>query len=328
MVSKHLTRSNLKSRVKSRTKSRKLQPPIHKNDPRVLGAGSAKFAWKMYPTNQVAVINAFDSQILKSKPTSWKFKEWLAYYTEDMKREYLFTDYVHRVFGTLIPRVFLFEEDLFYDRKFRYQKELCLPIEKDESLFDYMFTLEDVLLDHGWVYMDMKDANLGIRNGTLCLVDTDPSHFYRIPKGLVPYFRVACYMVILLTTHYLPDEVLTKKMRDLGLDLETLQETYDFFASLTQNDLDELVAYGNRFLGKEAFTLTSVVNPKDFMDTYGEGDALGIFKDLLKVKILTPLVSSTRYRSTARNTIMKTNERGANERGANERGATVKGTKF
>jgi len=64
------------------------------------------------------------------------------------------------------------------------------------------------------------------------------------------------------------------------------------------------------------------------MDTYGEGDALGIFKDLLKVKILTPLVSSTRYRSTARNTIMKTNERGANERGANERGATVKGTKF
>jgi hypothetical protein len=261
----------------------------------------------MYPTNQVAVINAFDSQILKNKPKSWKFKDWLAYYTEDMKREYLFTDYVHRLFGSLIPRVFLFEEDLFYDRKFRYQKELCFPVEKEESLFHDMFTIEDYLLDHGWVYMDMKDANLGIRNETYCLVDTDPSHFYRIPDGLIPYFRVACYMVILLTTHYLPDEVLTKKMKELGLDLDTLEETYDFFASLTQNDLDDLVVYGNTFLD-EAFTLTSVVNPKDFMDTYGQDNALGIFKHLLKVKP-THLVSSTRYRSTARNTIMKTNER-------------------
>lgn len=311
------SKSGTKSRVKSRTKSRKVQPPIHKNDPRVLGSGSSKFAWKMYPTNQVAVINAFDSQILKNKPKSWKFKDWLAYYTEDMKREYLFTDYVHRIFGTLIPRVFLFEEDLFYDRKFRYQKELCLPVEKNEPLFHYMFTLEDYLLDHGWVYMDMKVANLGIRNQALCLVDTDPSHFYRIPDGLIPYFRVACYMVILLTTHYLPDEVLTKKMKELGLDLDTLEETYDFFASLTQNDLDDLVVYGNTFLD-EAFTLTSVVNPKDFMDTYGEDNALGIFKHLLKVK-LTP--SKRTGRTRGRNSVMETKGRGTNM-------PTVRGTQF
>jgi len=113
-------------------------------------------------------------------------------------------------------------------------------------------------------------------------------------------------MVILLTTHYLPDEVLTKKMKELGLDLDTLEETYDFFASLTQNDLDDLVVYGNTFLD-EAFTLTSVVNPKEFMDTYGQDNALGIFKDLLKVK-LTP--SKRTGRTRGRNSVMETKGRG------------------
>ena len=90
-------------------------------------------------------------------------------------------------------------------------------------------------------------------------------------------------MIILLVTHYLPDEVLTNKMKDLNLDMETIEETYDFFASLTEDDLNELVVYGNSFLD-EAFTLTKVVNPKDFMDAYGHGDPLGIFRDLLKVE--------------------------------------------
>jgi len=173
MASKSRTKTP-RTRVKTRTQTRKVWPPVKKNDPRVLGSGSSKFAWKMYPTNQVAVINSFDSQILKNKPKSWKFKDWLAYYTEDMKREYLFTDYVHRVFGTLIPRVFLFEEDFFYDRKFRYQKEICLPVEKNETIFHAMFKIEDYLLAKRWAYIDMKDLNLGILNGKYCLVDTDP----------------------------------------------------------------------------------------------------------------------------------------------------------
>jgi len=324
------THTKTRTRVKTRTKTRKVRPPIHKNDPRVLGAGSSKFAWKMYPTNQVAVINAFDSQILKNKPNNWKFKEWLAYYTEEMKREYLFTDYLHTLFGTLIPRVFLFEEDLFIDRKFRYQKELCFPVEKEESLFHDMFAIEEHLLDQGWVYMDMKHANLGIRNKTYCLVDTDPSHFYRIPDALVPYFRVAAYMIILLVTHYLPDEVLTKKMKDLNLDMETIEETYDFFRTLTEDDLNELVVYGNTFLD-EAFTLTKVVNPKDFMDAYGDGDPLGIFKHLTRVK-LTP--SKRTGRTRARNSVMDTKGTGTKGTGPNIKPTrntnmpTVKGTRF
>ena len=318
--------NHARTRVKTRVKTRKVLPPIDAKDPRVLGAGSSKFAWKMYPTNQVAVINAFDTQILKNKPKSWKFKDWHAYYTENMKREYLFTDYLHTVFGTLIPRVFLFEEDLFYDRKFRYQKELCFPVEKDETLFHDMFTIEDYLLDQGWVYMDMKHANLGIRNETYCLVDTDPCHFYRIPDALVPYFRVACYMVILLTTHYLPDEVLTKKMKDLGLDMETLEETYDFFRTLTQKDLDELVAYGNGFLDK-AFTLMELVNPKDFIDAYGEEDALGIFKRLTQVKTLTASNPKSSRRYKARNSVTGTNVKPS--RMTNRPTVrTVKGTRF
>jgi len=306
--------SKTHAKTRTRVRTRKVRPPIHAKDPRVLGAGSSKFAWKMYPTNQVAVINAFDSQILKNKPKNWKIKDWLAYYTEEMKQEYLFTDYLHKLFGTLIPRVFLFKEDFFLDRRFRYQKELCLPVEKGETLFHDMFTIEDYLLDQGWVYMDMKHANLGIRNETYCLVDTDPCHFYRIPDALVPYFRVAAYMVILLVTHYLPDEVLTKKMKDLGLDMETLEETYDFFASLTEDDLNELVVYGNTFLD-EPFTLTKVVNPKDFMDAYGGGDPLSIFKHLTRVKLTPSRPKSGRTR--ARNSVMGTKGTGAKGTDAN-----------
>ncbi len=282
MATKHLT----KSRVKTPTKTRKVRPPIHKNDPRVLGEGYSKFAWKMYPTNQVAVINSFDHQILGQKPNGWKFKDWLASYTEKMKLEYMFTDYVHRLFGELIPRVFLFKEDFFYDRKFRYQKELCLPVEKNETLFHAMFKIEDDLLAQGWAYIDMKALNLGILNGKYCLVDTDPFQFYRIPDVWNHHFKVACYMIILLVSDYLPDEVLTKKMKDLNLDMDTLEETYYFFESLTEEHLHALVAYGNHFLDKEDFTLTSVINPKNVIDWYGHDNALGILEYLLKVEYM------------------------------------------
>jgi hypothetical protein len=285
MASKSGTKTP-RTRVKTRTQTHKVWPPVKKNDPRVLGEGYYKFAWKMYPTNQVAVINSFDEQILRQKPKGWKFRDWLASYTEKMILEYQFTEYVHRIFGRLIPRVFLFkkEEYFFYDRKFRYQKEICLPVEKNETIFHAMFKIEDYLLDQGWAYIDMKDLNLGILNGKYCLVDTDPFQFYRIPDVWNHHFKVACYMIILLVSDYLPDEVLIKKMRDLNLDLKTLIETYKFFESLTEEHLHALVAYGNRFLDKEDFTLTSVINPKNVIDWYGHDNPLGIFKHLLKVE--------------------------------------------
>ena len=276
--------SKTHTKTRTRVRTRKVWPPVKKNDPRVLGEGYYKFAWKMYPTNQVAVINSFDHQIRRQKPNGWKFIDWLASYTKKMKLEYMFTHYLGTLFGELIPRVFLFKEDPFYDRKFRYQKELCLPVEKNETLFDYMFVLEKYLLSKGWAYIDMKDSNLGILNGKYCLVDTDPFQFYRIPDDLNHHFRFACYMIIILVTDYLPDEVLRKKMKDLKLDMDTIEETYNFFKSFTEKDLNGLVDYGNDFLEKEDFTLTSVINPKNVIDWYGYDKALDIFRDLLKVE--------------------------------------------
>ena len=264
---------------------RHLRPPFTKTDPRVLGFGSSKFAWKIQPTNQTVVVNSFDSQILGSKPEGWKFTAWYHYYMERMKQEYLFTKYVRKQFGDLIPRVALFEDNLFPDRKFRYQKELCENVHMDEPMLQYLFTVVDYLLDHGWVYLDMKSSNLGIREDTngrhLCLVDTDPSHFYRVPDVWNVAFREVSYMILLLTTRpYLPAHVLRKAMDDRGLTLATFRNTYDFFATFTEEDLENLVAYGNERLVGEAFRITTVTSPKDFLDTYGHGDPLGMLDRL------------------------------------------------
>jgi hypothetical protein len=361
---------------------RDLRPPFTKTDRRVLGFGSSKFAWKIQPTNQTVVVNSFDSQILGSKPEGWKFTAWFHYYMERMKQEYLFTVYVQKKFGDLIPRVALFEKDLFPDRKFRYQKEFCKNIHMDEPMLQYLFTIEDYLLDHGWVYLDMKPSNLGIREDTngrhLCLVDTDPAHFYQVPDVWNVAFRNAAYMVLLLTTRdYLPAHVLRKAMDDRGLSMNIFRKTYEFFTTFTDKDLDNLVDYGNERLagdpeagepltdtplvGKplvgKPFRLTSVTSPKDFLDTYGNGDPLGVLERLcvdekpegiaepvsiptvkLTVKTSMNTVKTSmkpsmkprtkpRERITAKNNVIRgTNERVTNERVTNARGTNARGT--
>jgi len=120
-------------------------------------------------------------------------------------------------------------------------------------------------------------------------------------------------MIILLVSDYLPDEVLTKKMRDLNLDMKTLIETYNFFESLTEEDLHALVAHGNTFLEKENFTLTSVINPKNVIDWYGYDNPLGIFKYLLKVEDMPS--KPTEWSSG--NSVLETKETGSNGTSSN-----------
>ena len=359
------------STLKQRDEKRDLRPPFTKTDRRVLGFGSSKFAWRIQPTNQTVVVNSFDSQIIGSKPEGWKFTDWFRYYMKRMKQEYLFTVYVQKKFGDLIPRVALFEKGLFPDRKFRYQKEFCKKIHMDEPMLQYLFTIEDYLLDHGWVYLDMKPSNLGIREDTngrhLCLVDTDPAHFYQVPDVWNVAFRNAAYMILLLTARdYLPAHVLRKAMDDRGLSMNIFRKTYEFFTTFTDKDLDNLVDYGNERLAGDPdareplvgkpFRLTSVTSPKDFLDTYGNGDLLGVLERLCldekpesiaepgsipTVKLTVKTVKTSmkpsvktvktsmkpsvkpgekpRARITAKNNVIRgTNARGTNEMVANE----------
>jgi len=172
-------------------------------------------------------------------------------------------------------------------------------------------------------------------------------------------------------------------MDDRGLSMNIFRKTYEFFTTFTDKDLDNLVDYGNeRMAGDpdareplvgnpltgeplvgtplvgEPFRLTSVTSPKDFMDTYGHGDPLGVLermcldekpesiaepgsiptvkltvktvKTSMKPSVKTSMKPSVkpRTRITAKNNVIRgTNEMVANEMVTNERKG-IKGTRF
>ena len=55
-----------------------------------------------------------------------------------------------------------------------------------------------MLIDNGWVYLDMKPDNLGTLQEKIMIIDTDPISFYMIPEKHRPFYRECCHMIILL----------------------------------------------------------------------------------------------------------------------------------
>jgi hypothetical protein len=152
--------------------------------------------------------------------------------------------------------------------------------------------------------------------------------------------------------------------------MNIFRKTYEFFTTFTDKDLDNLVDYGNERLAGDPdareplvgtpFRLTSVTNPKDFLDTYGHGDPLGVLERLcvdekpesiaepgsiptvkLTVKTVKTSVKPSvkpsvktvrtsmkpRARITAKNNVIRgTNEMVANEMVTNARGTNARGT--
>jgi hypothetical protein len=255
---------------------RTLVPPKDNRDPNVLGAGGSKFAWKSDRFRGV-VINSFDEQRRFAQPRGVSWGDWNIQYNKDMKTEYEFTKYIRGIFGDVIPWVDPIPSYLFNDRKFRYQKEECGKVKMNLHFFDVMFRFQDVLLDEGWVFLDMKPDNLGthITGGKekFCLVDTDPRHFYRVPPHMLPHFRVASYMIILLVTRLcnVPRDLLLQKMREKGLTADVMRFTYNYLHLVKMNDV---TTYGNSFLTNETFTLTDTENPLALIGVYGHQQGL------------------------------------------------------
>jgi len=253
-----------------------LVPPKDSRDPNVLGAGGSKFAWKSDRFRGV-VINSFDEQRRFAQPRGVSWVDWNIQYNKDMKTEYEFTKYIRGIFGDVIPWVDHIPSSLFNDRKFRYQKEECGKVKMNLHFFDVMFRFQDVLLDEGWVFLDMKPDNLGthITGGKekFCLVDTDPRHFYRVPRHMLSHFRVASYMIILLVSRLcnVPRDVLLQKMREKGLTADVMRNTYNYLHLVVMNDV---TTYGNTFLTNETFTLTDTENPLALIGVYGHQQGL------------------------------------------------------
>jgi hypothetical protein len=133
-----------------------------------------------------------------------------------------------------------------------------------------------MVLSKGWVFLDMKPDNIGLRktpNRSLCLIDTDPCCFYKVPPQILEHFRVASYMVILLISliHRIPNQVMIEKMIEKGLTLDTIEKTYVYFKRI---DMKPIEVYGNLFLRRERFELTDLQSPTLYIDHYGAGQRL------------------------------------------------------
>ena len=258
-------------------------PPVRGvKDPRVLGTGTSKMVWQIRPDDDFAVINAYDDQRMHNLSDLWTLEEKVDYSNKKIMREYDFTQYVRKLFGDLIPKVYPFRPGMFQDNKFRYAKELCEPVVRDNSLFYEMIRISEEVLEKGWIYLDMKPANLGLRNGKTCILDTDPASFYRFPPELKPYFTLCSYMIILLISRnhapYISETTLVKFILEKNILFSDFEEVYRINLPVKQ-----LAEYGN---------MTSVMKPRDFFDaygTYGGKGPLYVLKQLTDLTIEHPV---------------------------------------
>lgn len=256
-----------------------LKPPTSQHHPSVLGAGSTKFAWKSDYLKGV-VINSLDWQRTQQKPEGMPMYRWNIEYDDKMKTEFAFTKYVRKIFGGLIPWVKTIPSHYFNDIKFRYEKEFCYEVDiyspKEKlKFFHEMFAIEDTVLAKGWVFLDIKPDNVGIHKdtyrGTLCLIDTDPCHFYRVPPDMIEHFRVASYIIIFLISlrMRIPEDIMVEKMKEKGITKERMELTYQYFKNLEPVDMENIGYYGNKFLRDEPFKIKGLLNPRLFIHGYG-----------------------------------------------------------
>jgi hypothetical protein len=263
-------------------------PPVRgKKDPRILGTGTSKMVWQIRSSDDFAVINAYDDQRFAFLPEGLTLEEKIVQSNKKIMQEFHFTQYVREIFGDLIPKVYLFRVGMFQDNKFRYAKELCEPVVKNDALFYDMIRIAEDLLDQGWVYLDMKPANLGIRKGKTCIVDTDPTSFYRFPPELKPYFVLCSYMIILLISRnhapYISERTLLKFILDRQISFSEFEEVYRI-----DPPLKKIAEYGNQFFDLQL----KVMKPRDFFDaygTYGGKGPLYVLKQLIDLTIENPV---------------------------------------
>ena len=217
---------------------RLLTMPTDKKDPNFLGDGTSKSVWKW---KDFAIVNATDKQRDITQPFN---KEHIREKDRPIQMEYNFTVYLHELFMSdtscpfVIPRVYLFQNPaIFRTGRFRYAKELCQKVVVNDELVNTMIAISDYLSDHGWVYLDMKPANLGMLDGKICILDTDYKNFYRVPDDLKEDFRNWSYLIIVMFSYlFLRDKVKKKTLADIIISKHI---TEDMLKELWKKQVDD-----------------------------------------------------------------------------------------
>jgi len=182
-------------------------PDLH--HPSVLGRGAAKMVWFTNPGDEWLVMNAHPSQVYHEDDDQALRLQKMEFAMYQQKIEFLFTHAIRAAFPLMIPEVLGMEANYrFQDSavRFRYLKQRCQPLPLDGQTFPRMIGLVDMLGGQNIVYLDIKPPNLGMLQGNLCIIDTDPNVFYRIPPAFRAYFLYAQYITIVFYSfHFVPE---------------------------------------------------------------------------------------------------------------------------
>lgn len=250
-----------------------MQAPKDKNDKRIIGQGSSKMVWEL---DEFAVINAYDRQRFHGLDGIEEVKQ-IEISNRAIAMEYNFTLYLNRIFPELIPRVYLFKDPYpFEDKRFRYVKDLCTRVKNNEYVFDKLIKVSDTLLDKGWVYLDIKPANLS-ENGQLSIMDTDYKSLYKVPEDMIPDFRKWVYMIVLIYTYNhlnVDPKTLIEFIKKKGIDSKMLRELRPKFSIEPWKKISkEIIEYGNNLFRDENvddyIQLTYIMDPYAFFEAYG-----------------------------------------------------------
>jgi hypothetical protein len=270
-----------------------IQAPVSNKDPRYLDKGQSKMIWLMVPNanrdrnrqprDNKVVVNSFDSQLFRHKKTYPILRQKI----ELQRNEYEFTRMMKGLFPDLIPGVYEIPMDISPVPRFRYMKDRCEPVEPDENLFYEMIRISDLLIEQGWVFLDMKPGNVGWLNGRVVLLDTDPHSFYMIPDPNLSlrikhrirnYYKECCHMIILLFclnyVNEVPIKVLQKFIRSRGYTKESFREIYGEVPASGKIVAD----FNNRIyeeLGHRVRVLSEkIIDPKTIIDHYGQYEGI------------------------------------------------------
>ena len=262
--------------------------PESKRDPRYLDEGSSKMVWLMVPNanrnrlgqprDKQVVVNAFDRQLFRRG-----FSEAILQRRMDEQRnEYEFTRMLKGIFPDLIPGVYPL--DIHIDpHRFRYTKDRCLSMPKNERTFSIMVRMIDMLNEDGWAYLDMKPGNLGGLDGNVVLLDTDPHCFYMIPyppsnkiaEGRIrKYYRECCHIIVVLFCFKhvpeIPIEFLQRFLRSKIYSQAYLHRLYDQVAPSERNVAEFSNAIYERLGHPIRLIPDKVQSPKVYIDHYGQ----------------------------------------------------------
>ena len=281
-----------------------IEAPRSNKDPRFLGKGASKMIWLMYPDKEMdekqlprmnkVIVNAYNSQLLEDQRGTED--EIIARRIKEQQNEFYFTRMVREVFPDLIPEVYELIQDIYLPQpRFRYTKDRCERLPKNNELFHHMIRISDRIIDQGWVYLDMKPGNLGLLEGQVLLIDTDPASFYRIPRmsteaqreKVQRFYRINCHMIILLVcVNYVKEmdiQVLQDFIQSKGYTSQIFSDIYNTApissASIAHHN-NHIATHGGYPVHLEP---REIMHPTTYINHYGNFKGVPALKRLQQI---------------------------------------------